>query len=109
MNKNSTRNTNTFRAITRGAQLLILLSLLLFVKQSEAQVTYNESFDVPGTPTFPVSSLPFGWSQGKFGGGVDPDNYWDRMGIGSTAPNCNPRSGNAMMRYRSWFITAGEA
>jgi len=109
MIKNSTNNTGTIPNRTRGLQLLMILSLLMIGTLSKAQIIYNESFDVPGIPVFPVSSLPFGWSQGKFGGGVDPDNYWDRMGVGATLPNCNPRTGNAMMRYRSWLITAGEA
>lgn len=109
MIKNSTSNTGTIPNRNRSLRLLLILSLLMIGSLSKAQVIYNESFDVPGTPTFPVTSLPFGWSQGKFGAGVDPDNYWDRMGVGSTLPNCSPRTGNAMMRYRSYFTTTGEA
>ncbi|MBL0342190.1 MAG: hypothetical protein IPP71_15530 [Bacteroidetes bacterium] len=109
MIKNSTRNSTTIQTITRGAQLLILLSFLMLGNVSKAQVNYFENFSVPGTPAFPVTSLPFGWTQGKFGAGIDADNYWDRMGAGATNPNCNPFSVNAMMRYRSWFINTGEA
>ncbi len=108
MIKNSTTNTGIIPNRTRGLQLLMILSLLMMGTLSKAQLLYTESFDVPGTPAFPVNSLPFGWSQGKYLG-VDPDNYWDRMGVGSTTPNCNPRTGNGMMRYRSWVTTAGEA
>lgn len=73
---------------------------------TKAQVPYNESFE--GATTYPTTSLPLGWTTGKYGVSIDPDNFWDMSGIGSINPNTNPRTGNGMARYRSFSIPSGE-
>ncbi|MBK8873273.1 MAG: T9SS type A sorting domain-containing protein [Bacteroidetes bacterium] len=112
MTKSATRITPLQKLTTRGIQLLVLLLLILPFGQVNAQVTYNETFDVAGP--YPNNVIPNGWSQGKFGAGVDADNYWDRMGNtaylnGAAGQFVNPRTGTAMMRYRSDLTNAGEA
>ena len=106
MTKSATRNYSLTTLTTRSIVFLMFL-LAVISSRSNAQVVYNESFDIVGP--YPAGSLPNGWAQGKFGAGVDADNYWDRMGAGATAPNCSPRTGTAMMRYRSSLTNAGEA
>lgn len=112
MTKSATRITPLQKLTTRGIQLLVLLLLILPFGKASAQVTYNESFDIVGP--YPQNSLPNGWAQGKFGAGVDADNYWDRMGAtsflnGAAGQFVNPRTGTAMLRYRSDLTNSGEA
>jgi hypothetical protein len=112
MTKSATRITPLQKLTTRGIQLLVLLLLILPFGKANAQVNYNESFDIAGP--YPQNALPNGWSQGKFGAGVDADNYWDRMGAtsylnGAAGQFVNPRTGTAMLRYRSDLTNSGEA
>lgn len=85
---------------------LSFLYLFLSFGFTKAQVPYNESFE--GSTIYPTNSLPLGWTTGKYGVSIDPDNYWDMSGIGSVNPTTNPRTGNGMARYRSFSIPLGE-
>jgi hypothetical protein len=114
---------NRFKNIANSVTRLVLLLILLAGSgQVKAQVAYNEGFDFVTPPAFgvPDNSLPFGWTQSKFcspsgmagypgpASCADNDNYWDRMGTGATNAIIGPRTGNGMMRYRSFSITSGE-
>lgn len=111
MTKISTLNPQfNFAKITA---LVIFLSASLMGLGVHAQaLTYTESFDVGGP--YPQLNIPNGWTQGKFGAGLDPDNSWDRVGPGSVvsgffAATVSPRTGTAMARYRAEDINPGES
>ncbi len=106
MTNNSTLTMKTSTNLSSRITWLPVALILFFMSGNfaKAQLTYVETFDTP----IPTLTLPLGWSQGKYGAGTDPDNYWDRVNVG-TLPACTPRSGTGMMRYLSWWITAGES
>jgi len=84
-----------------------LVSLITgFATPTLAQTTVSEGFNQSGP--YPSFNMPFGWSSGKIVGS-DPQNYWDRVNVG-THPGGVPTMGGsaAMLRYYSWATTAGE-
>jgi hypothetical protein len=105
-NKNSTltMRTTTNNLSARWTWLIMAMLFILTGTVTKAQLVYNETFDTP-TNTL---TLPLGWSQGKFGAGTDPDNYWDRVTT-SPFPTAFPRNGSGMARYLSYWINNGES
>jgi hypothetical protein len=79
---------------------------IFFLTQASAQTIYNEGFEP--APASATLSLPFGWTQGKWGAGVDPDNTFDRVTSG-TQPTALPHGGGSLLRYNSFLTDPGEA
>ncbi|MEY3342489.1 MAG: hypothetical protein RL090_173, partial [Bacteroidota bacterium] len=76
---------------------------------SVAQTVIAENFDGV-TGGFPTTTLPRGWSQGKYGVSSNPINQWDLLnGASSANPIVTPPSASNCIRFQSFAIPATEA
>jgi hypothetical protein len=76
---------------------------------SVAQTPGNENFDGV-TGAYPTTTLPRGWSQGKYGVSSNPINQWDLLnGASSANPIVTPPSASNCIRFQSFAIPATEA
>ncbi|MFN9595596.1 MAG: hypothetical protein ACK560_02295, partial [Bacteroidota bacterium] len=90
----------------------LVFSTACFTNQSSAQVMYNEGFEITNgsTVTYPLASLPLGWSQNKYcttvgsytaGTCFSTSVGFSRYGTASSNPTCSPRTGNTMLGFNS--------
>ncbi|MFN5223366.1 MAG: GEVED domain-containing protein, partial [Bacteroidota bacterium] len=97
----------------------LVFSTACFTNQSSAQVMYNEGFEITNgsAVTYPLASLPLGWSQNKYcttvgsytaGTCFSTSVGFSRYGTASSFPTCSPRTGNTMLGFNSYSIIAGE-